>query len=421
MAHRMYQRIGLIAGLLLGLASGGCASNGAGAIDLGGGGEGGPVIGDGSGLAGLTFPVNDTGQSGCYDNGSRTNCPPAGQAFFGQDAQHPGHRMAFRDNGDGTVTDLNTGLMWVKEQGSKMSWSAAMAGARSYRLAGHSNWRLPSIKEMYSLIHFDGGFTTSEADSRPYIDTRYFGFAYGDASQGERPIDTQYCTSTEYVGTTMGGQETVFGVNLADGRIKGYPKTHPTGGDKMFAVKYVRGNPGYGRNDFKSNGDGTISDRATGLLWQRADSGKTHDWQSALSYCQGLKLAGRSDWRLPDAKELQSIVDYTRAPAVTNSAAIDPLFRVTDKESFFWSSTTHLDGPTDRKGQAAVYVAFGRATGYMANPPGSGNLQLMDVHGAGAQRSDPKTGNPGDYPYGRGPQGDVIRIYNYVRCVCDIK
>jgi hypothetical protein len=41
----------------------------------------------------------------------------------------------------------------------------------------------------------------------------------------------------------------------------------------------------------------------------------------------------------------------------------------------------------------------------------------MDVHGAGAQRSDPKTGDASDYPQGHGPQGDVIRINNYVRCV----
>ena len=39
----------------------------------------------------------------------------------------------------------------------------------------------------------------------------------------------------------------------------------------------------------------------------------------------------------------------------------------------------------------------------------------LDVHGAGAQRSDPKEGNPADFPNGRGPQGDAIRIYNYVR------
>ena len=52
-------------------------------------------------------------------------------------------------------------------------------------------------------------------------------------------------------------------------------------------------------------------------------------------------------------------------------------------------------------------------------PPsgGSGTYQLMDVHGAGAQRSDPKAGDPRNFPHGRGPQGDVIRIYNYVRLV----
>jgi hypothetical protein len=52
-------------------------------------------------------------------------------------------------------------------------------------------------------------------------------------------------------------------------------------------------------------------------------------------------------------------------------------------------------------------------------PPGSGNYTLMDVHGAGAQRSDPKTGNPANYPYGNGPQGDVVRIYNFARLVRD--
>ena len=79
-------------------------------------------------------------------------------------------------------------------------------------------------------------------------------------------------------------------------------------------------------------------------------------------------MAGHSDWRLPNAKELQSIVDYTRAPAVTQSPAISPLFQVTQlgdgEYPFFWTSTTHLDGPPDLRGRAAVYVAFGRATGW---------------------------------------------------------
>ena len=55
----------------------------------------------------------------------------------------------------------------------------------------------------------------------------------------------------------------------------------------------------------------------------------------------------------------------------------------------------------------------------MEMPPGSGNRRLLDVHGAGSQRSDPKVGDPDDSPYGHGPQGDVVRIYNFVRVVRD--
>jgi hypothetical protein len=84
---------------------------------------------------------------------------------------------------------------------------------------------------------------------------------------------------------------------------------------------------------------------------------------------------------------------------------------------FYWTSTTHADGPPDMRYTKAVYLAFGEALGFMEVPPNSGNYVLMDVHGAGAQRSDPKSGDPNNYPYGFGPQGDVIRIYNYVRLV----
>jgi hypothetical protein len=47
------------------------------------------------------------------------------------------------------------------------------------------------------------------------------------------------------------------------------------------------------------------------------------------------------------------------------------------------------------------------------------NGTWIDVHGAGAQRSDPKAGDPANWPTGHGPQGDAIRIYNYVRLVRD--
>jgi hypothetical protein len=376
------------------------------------------------------YCVVDTGQSRIFsDRGQLLMAPGAGEPFFGQNGFYQGAKPSYRDNGDGTVSDLNTGLTWVQERGAKVTWKAAATGASACRIGGHADWRLPTIKDLYSLIDFNGGFHP-EGGSKPYLDTKYFRFSYGDASKGERPIDCQDWSATQYVSTTMNGDPTVFGVNFADGRIKGYPKQMrgPNGSrETRLYVRYVRGNPRYGKNDFRDNHDGTISDRATGLMWSKADSQAGMDWQSALAWIQARnaeKYLGYADWRLPHAKELQSIVDYARAPAVTHSPAIDPIFRTTrlpgGEYPFFWSSTTHLDGPADRQGTAAVYIAFGRALGWMQFPPGIGEYRLLDVHGAGAQRSDPKSGNAADFPYGRGPQGDVIRINNFVRAVRSI-
>ncbi len=373
-----------------------------------------------------TYPVVDTGQTTCYGNAGPIVAPTAGQAFYGQDAQVSGLQPSYKDNGDGTVTDLNTGLMWVKARGAKLSWDAAKTGAATCAVGGYQDWRMPTIKELYSLINFTGYSRQTAADSKPYIDTTVFDFTYGDGGTtvGSRLIDCQDWSATKYVSTTMNGNITAFGVNFADGRIKGYGLTRPGPGGATtdtHYVRYVRGNPKYGANSFAA-GNSTVTDSATGLMWSKADSGTGMNWQDALAWVQAknaAKYLGFSDWRLPNAKELQSIVDYTRSPDTSHSAAIDPIFTTTQIKNeggvadypYFWASTTHLDG------MAGVYVAFGRALGYMQMPPNSGNYVLLDVHGAGAQRSDPKTGSASDYPHGRGPQGDVIRILNYVRLV----
>ncbi len=368
------------------------------------------------------YVVVDTGTATCYDDTGAITCPQAGQPFHGQDGQYDGVQFAFVDNGDGTVTDSNTGLMWQQspELYNKLTFDEAVAGVAAFNLAGYTDWRLPTIKELYSLIDFNGSSVTLV----PYIDTNYFDFRFGDESLGERVIDGQYWSSTEYVGTTMNGDATAFGVNFADGRIKGYPAepVGPPGQEFSMTsfVRHVRGGNGYGVNTFVDNGDETITDASTGLMWSKPDSGGALNWEQALDYAENLVHAGHDDWRLPNAKELQSIVDCTRAPAALPPApqgpAIDPIFAITDSEAWYWTGTTHLDAPAPN---FAVYVCFGLATGWMEQPPGSGNYTLLDVHGAGSQRSDPKDGNPGDYPLGHGPQGDVVRIFNYVRCVRD--
>ena len=374
----------------------------------------------------LTYPIVDTGQHRIYsDHAQLFTVPEPGQAFFGQDGQYQGNEPRYRDNHDGTVTDLVTGLTWQQhiDFDHPVTWSQAMAGAKQCHLGGHDDWRVPSIKELYSLIQYNG-HAMGVGSGTPFIDTHYFDFQYGKASRGQRDIDTQFMSSSVYVGTTMHGSPTVFGVNFADGRIKGYPKDRmPNGQEVKKYVRYVRGNPNYGINHFIDNHDGTITDLATGLMWTQTDSPKAMNWQQALAWCENLTAAGHSDWRLPNIKELQSIVDYDRAPDATDPAkrgpAINPMFHLHNPQAWEWSSTTHLDGPF--VGPRAAYITFGEATGYMRNRF-TGQYQLLDVHGAGAQRSDPKSGDPNSsrYVHGFGPQGDVIRINNYALAVRNV-
>lgn len=385
-----------------------------------------------------SFPIVDTGQSECYDDlGSAINCPAQAEAFHGQDAQHTVNKPDYTDNGDGTISDVITGLMWqqspdtnedsVIDSRDKLTVTEAQNYCDNLDLAGKTDWWLPDIKQLYSLIDFGGidpgayeGVDTSGLI--PFIDAAYFNFAYGDTNAGERIIDAQYASSTFYVATTGNdGGQSLFGVNFADGRIKGYGLVK-MGQEKTFYVICTRGNSNHGQNDFLANGQGAVIDRATELMWAIDDSIVGLNWEQALAWVESQNAAnylGHNDWRIPNAKELQSLVDYSRSPDTSGSAAIDSLFNVTSiineagqtDYPAYWTGTTHVNRTTN-PGEAGVYVSFGRAMGYMNN-------SWIDVHGAGAQRSDPKAGDPDNYPLGRGPQGDAIRIYNHVRLVRD--
>jgi hypothetical protein len=380
------------------------------------------------------YPVVDTGQTGFYDEQGEMDRPETGQRFYGQDGHYAGAQPGYGNNGDGTITDRVTVLM-LQQDYKVLSYRQAIEYANSAGLAGHDDWRVPSIKEVYSIALFSG-VDASQRDmnsvpdgARPFIDTRFFAFDYG--ANGDRVIDTQLLSSTLYRGKTMGRTESVFGFNLADGRIKAYPLSQPRSGqDKVFTVRLVRGSPDYGKNHFQATDNKTVIDQASGLMWSEMDSGVAMNWQQALAWAARMneeEYLGYNDWRLPDAKQLQSILDYSRSPQSTNSPAISPLFSTSTirdeggKENYpcYWSSTTHLNLRPGRS--AAVYICFGEALGYMKRPGGGGTARLVDVHGSGAQRADWKTGDPGDYPRGHGPQGDVVRMAHHVRLVRVVK
>ena len=63
--------------------------------------------------------------------------------------------MRFTDNQDGTITDTETGLMWQQETMGEMNWDNAILACSELDLAGHKDWRLPTIKELLSIVDFE--------------------------------------------------------------------------------------------------------------------------------------------------------------------------------------------------------------------------------------------------------------------------
>ncbi len=378
-----------------------------------------------------------SGQTFLYDNdGELISSLMEGDALYGQDASYlKGEEMSYTNNGDGTVTDNKTDLMWEEiPVPDGLTYDDAVAYCENLEFAGYDDWRIPSLKELFSISDFGLGW--------PYLDTTYFKLASGVVDKSE-----QFWSSNRYVGVTTEGQDNAaFGVNHVTGHIKAYParssmeggddgemppdgQTPPDGeqpGDGMMPpggdtgsfnplakhVRAVRGDV-YGENDFEENGDGTITDNETGLMWTQADNGEGLDWENALSFAENAEIGGYTDWRLPNVKELQGIVDYSYSINATDPAnvgpAIDPIFSVTsiaseagyDDYPYFWTGTS----ANFTSGEAyyyAWYVAFGRAV------DGDGE----DTHGAGAVRFDTK--------YEGGPLGEGgERFYNYVRLVRD--
>jgi hypothetical protein len=136
---------------------------------------------------------------------------------------------------------------------------------------------------------------------------------------------------------------TIFGfLGTYSGSGGGVPKTGQTTSyadydDAWYVTNQNIGVPKSGAH-YTNNGDGTITDNATGLEWvadpTAAGVGGTYSWADAITACEGLTYAGHSDWRLPNVKELQSIVDFSRV-----GPAIDTTY-FTSQSNVYWSSTT---------------------------------------------------------------------------------
>ncbi len=318
----------------------------------------------------------DTGQQLCYDNelkedgsyqedyASLPTCPAAGEPFYGQDAHYP---MIPRDytrlkNGDQPaaegeawimVRDNVTGLVWevktddgtVHDRDNTYSWcdpdsetnggdegscgdgtdtADFIEALNNDNFGGHNDWRLPTIKELSSITH--AGY------AEPAVDTAYF---------PQTAVYGRYWSATTNTATASQAWYCFFAL----GNTYHYGEK-----DQLFHVRAVRGSSDeVPVPHFTDNGDGTITDNATGLIWQKCSMGQvwngetngcdgtaaSYSWEQALAESEQLSLAGSDDWRLPNRKELQSLVDYTTTfPATAFPGPTEP--------SGYWSSSSNV-------------------------------------------------------------------------------
>ena len=354
-------------------------------------------------------PVPDTGQTKCYNvAGNVITCPSPGQALYGQDANYSINPMSYTKlDGSGnalsdsatswvTVRDNVTGLIWEMKTNkdyvtnykdphdadntytwydSSPATNGGYAGKpgngtttystqdfinslNSANYGGYSDWRLPTIEELAYIVNHSIPFGETMIDSVYFPNTPF----------------NLYCSSTANANTTA-YKSYVWSIDFEYGNAYSF-----LGKDNGDYVRAVRGEQS--ASVYKDNSDGTVTDTTTGLMWQQATSGNAMNWQDALSYCHNLNLGGHTDWRLPNFKELQSLVDYS----IDNPSVNTAYFPKTVTYPPYWSATTDEVGAW-----AAWAVNFGEGTN--TNFYKSSDLSVRAVRGGQATTQTACTAN----------------------------
>jgi hypothetical protein len=314
-----------------------------------------------------TVNLPKTGQTKCY-NTSGGEIPCAGTGQDGEiQAGVAWPEPRFIDNGDDTITDNLTGLMWTKNgnlhngaMNGAMIWDQALGYCNNLTLGGYSDWRLPNVNELGSLIN------ANEANSATWLNTQGFTNVQGNGSS----YNAYYWSSTSYASypdyawlvhmwlsyVWYGDKYYYYGYvwPVRSGQCGSFVDSViclPQTGQK---TSYYSGDDGELENGvawpsprFTDHGNGTVTDSLTGLMWTKnANLCGYKTWQPALDYVKGMNAGtyenfGYTDWRLPNRKELHSLTDYSQYdPALP---AAHPFTNV--QADVYWSSTSDAGDP----------------------------------------------------------------------------
>ena len=244
------------------------------------------------------------------------------------------------DNGDGTVTDRTTGLIWEK-MGSQRYITYEKAKEYVYELkkqkfAGHANWRLPTMDELWSLIEKEkqsSGFFIDSIFKTPSSEWYWCWSSDKTSSEANWVVHFDYREANWYDLLNNGSYARCVQSEKLTENIKLRSEAITTEDKDDFALKEVE-------NGHVDNGDGTITDHTTGLMWEKSGSQNYMTFEEVRVYVNTLnqnKFAGYNDWRLPTVDELWSIVEKERR---LNGLFLDPMFEAPSVWYWCWSSDT---------------------------------------------------------------------------------
>ncbi len=313
-----------------------------------------------------------------FGSGIPINLPRTGQSTpvsTGDDADiHAGFEWSssrFLNNGNSTISDGLTGLIWSQEgntagpsactPGVAKTWSVALTFVQCLNTnlyLGFDDWRLPNISELESLVNAGEasqvawwsalGFTSLHASTiwSSTSSATAAGYAWAmDAGAGalNGAVRPQATGAASWVWPVR-GMSTSPAQLWRTGQV-----TPVAAGDDGT----IRAGAAWPETRFVAAADTSISDTLTGLVWGpdggtppiTGCTGGNKTWAAALDYVACLNsqsYLGHGDWRLPNRKEIRSLADYSKnAPALP---AGHPFTSVS--AAAYWTSTTHAADTT---------------------------------------------------------------------------
>ncbi|MCK9197720.1 MAG: DUF1566 domain-containing protein [Syntrophales bacterium] len=202
---------------------------------------------------------------------------------------------------NGTVLDTKSNLMWAaKDNGGDIGWEDAKSYCEKYRRGGYTDWRMPTQDELVGLYD-----SSTKIKHHPPSN-----ICMGNYHLTGMIHLTCCCP---WASETRSSEAAIFDF------VTGNRYWHPQSIGLISRALPVRSVASVRKETerFFANGNGTVTDKKTGLMWADEDNGSDIGWEDANNYCKYFRAGGYTDWRMPTQDELNTLYDVDKSkPAV---------------------------------------------------------------------------------------------------------